>query len=301
MAFSNNLGSFGKKVRGMIDKFFYEDGEEEQSSYNEAAAFSGQQDTEARQAASYFAENTQAGPQPYVQQGYPPQTSVYQQSPYQYQPQAQPINPQYNAQFRPTQRNRRAQQEISDQSAMSLPQQSADVPAADTDTEPAVISTAGMSMRVMSVHSVQDCRVAISLLRGGDAVLLTMEGVTDGGEMRRFVDTLSGACFSLTATITKVSRYGCYLLAPSAFNVFCDGVISRMNTPPRPQMPPAQAAAGVQNDAPPKDVPDEQPSGASDKTPFYMRKPQQMNTRPIFEQQPAGKGYVPDFGEQTAR
>ena len=92
--------------------------------------------------------------------------------------------------------------------------------------------------RVVCARGMMDCRLAITLLRAGDAVLVTMENVKEQAEMRRLVDTLSGACYSLSASITKVSRHGVYLLAPQTMLVYADQLINQMNTAaPKPQRP----------------------------------------------------------------
>lgn len=92
--------------------------------------------------------------------------------------------------------------------------------------------------RVVCARGMMDCRLAITLLRAGDAVLVTMENIKDPAEMRRLVDTLSGACYSLSASITKVSRYGVYLLAPQSMVVYADQLINQMNgAAPKAQRP----------------------------------------------------------------
>ena len=89
-----------------------------------------------------------------------------------------------------------------------------------------------LTARVINARGMADCRSAITLLRNGDAVVIVLENVTEPTEMRRLVDTLSGACYSLTATITKVSRYGVYLLAPQSLAVFADQATNTMNNAP---------------------------------------------------------------------
>ncbi|MBQ9943585.1 MAG: cell division protein SepF [Clostridia bacterium] len=95
-----------------------------------------------------------------------------------------------------------------------------------------------VTTRVVCARGMMDCRLAITLLRAGDAVLVTMENIKDPAEMRRLVDTLSGACYSLSASITKVSRYGVYLLAPQSMVVYADQLINQMNgAAPKAQRP----------------------------------------------------------------
>ena len=90
--------------------------------------------------------------------------------------------------------------------------------------------TAGQNTWVINVRGMGDCCSAITLLRGGGAVLTVMENITDPAELHRLVDTLSGACYSLTATITKLSRNGVYLLAPKNVAVYTDQATKMMNS-----------------------------------------------------------------------
>jgi hypothetical protein len=143
-----------------------------------------------------------------------------------------------------------------------------------------------------------------------------MENITDHGEMRRLVDTLSGACYSLTATITKVSRSGVYLLAPQTLAVFADQATNLMNSAPvRSQARNYQPAytgqrvsyAPQQREAQPyRAQPQQQPySGGQEfaqrmaepeeaRQDFYQRPAPQEAQTPSFSAQPAGYGYAPD-------
>ena len=164
-----------------------------------------------------------------------------------------------------------------------------------------------------------DCRSAITLLRKGDSVLIVLENVTDPAEMRRLVDTLSGACYSLTATITKVSRYGVYLLAPQNMAVFTDQATNMMNSAPNrgqprnyPGFAHAQRGYAPQTAYPPQSgyqqpqpnpyaqpvqpQPFTQRTAAPEEPPqnFYQRPAPQEAQAPVFAPQPAGYGYAPD-------
>ena len=185
---------------------------------------------------------------------------------------------------------------------------------------------AQVATRVICARGMADCRMAITLLRNGDGVLVTMENVKDPAEMRRLVDTLSGACYSLNASITKVSRFGVYLLAPHTMPVFADQMINQMNgaRPQQPQQRPAyQPQQGYQPQAQPQGweyqqqayqpqqnswqpqqgyqqprqqgeftqrtaAPQENPGA------FYARPQQQAAQMPAFASQSANAGYVPD-------
>ncbi len=92
--------------------------------------------------------------------------------------------------------------------------------------------------RVITARGVSDCYSAITQLRLGDMVILVMDGINDPAEMRHYVDMLSGACYSLRATITKLSRHGAYLICPSQIRVYVDAATNQLNSGARqPQRP----------------------------------------------------------------
>ncbi len=98
------------------------------------------------------------------------------------------------------------------------------------------------AVRVINVRAVTDCYSAITQLRLGDIVILVMEQVSDPAEMRHYVDMLSGACYSLRATITKLSRHGAYLICPAQCRVYVDAATNQLNAPNRPVQRRAPAA-----------------------------------------------------------
>ena len=325
MSFSDKFGKLQSSFHRVMDRFLYEDegAAEEAEQQMQPQPQLQQADPGAQQAAQFYAAQNRAftAGQPYPPLGEaaaPAQPPVFQQEayrpaysaqmPYQpqvpvYQSQAQTADTRYNAQFQPTQRNRRARREMEDENVVQFPAGAMQMPVQESvpgkDGEDP--NDFGMSLRVMSARSIQDCRAAITLLRDGDIVLVTMDGVSDATEMRRYVDTLSGACFSLTATITKVNRYGSYLLAPQELGVFCDSVISQMNTPPRPRpAAPAQPAQQQAEAAAPRAAQPVQAAPGEREQPFYMRRPQQISSRPVFEQQPVANGYTPDLTDGAA-
>lgn len=249
--------------------------------------------------------NAPAQPSPYGQQmAY---QAAQQQAPMQQQPTAQPQQPVFQA----TPRNRRAERtnlfqqennvvDIASYQQPQQPQEQAGTPSA-------------FCARVINARGMSDCRSAITLLRNGDSVLIVLENVTDPAEMRRLVDTLSGACYSLTATITKVSRYGVYLLAPQNVAVYADQVTNQMNSAPaRAPMRAAQPAYNAAQGQPyagayqppqaanPYAAPQQnafmQRPAAPEETmqPFYTRTAPQAGQMPAFSSQPAGYGYAPD-------
>ncbi|MBQ8135827.1 MAG: cell division protein SepF [Clostridia bacterium] len=169
---------------------------------------------QAPQAGPYQAQPQQAAPQNMwqgqAQQGsMPPQSNPYQNvNPYQA---AQPVQPKQQAGGR---------------------ENVVYFPGTEAQREEA------FSARVISARSVSECYSAITQLRQGDIVILVMDHITDPAEMRHYVDMLSGACYSLRATITKLSRHGAYLISPSKVRVFVDATTSQLNSAARqPQRP----------------------------------------------------------------
>lgn len=171
------------------------------------------------------------------------------------------------------------------------------------------------SVRVITIRGFNDCRSAISYLRAGEILLVVMDGIQDQAEMRRYVDMMAGACFSLSASITKVSRYGAYLAAPGQVSVWADPTISQMNGSGRrtaaraPQTPntyrsyqgeyqqSAAQAYSYQEPAPQNAYNPYAPNtqnAAADGTEFYARQPQPTPEQPPFEAQERGTGYAPD-------
>lgn len=270
--------------------------------------------------------------QPYQQQPYAPQQG-YQMPPQQPQQAPQPQQPQYHANYQqqgyqPPQQPQQGGRfsrfgakgdnvvDIGDyqqKNGENAPQQ-----AMENAPQQAPVAT-----RVICTRGMADCRMAITLLRSGDAVLVTMENVKDPAEMRRLVDTLSGACYSLNASITKVSRFGVYLLAPHTMPVFADQMINQMNgarpqqaapayqPQPRPQyqplgyeQQPRQAAYDPQPQnawQPPQQQRQQdgftQRTAAPQENPgaFYARPQQSQPVQmPSFSSQSANAGYVPD-------
>lgn len=350
-------GTFNKiknATHRLFDKFFYDSEEAADTAYQDDSrypqqgqpyqAFAPQPEEDASAAftpQTAFTPQSQPVYQPQPDYRQPMQPEVQPASAYYGQQQTPPaVQTQYSAQMQPPQRNRRARQaednvvqfpvEQPSQAAYFKPEQPASQAPAEAapGTDPLRRAKPVTGIRVMNIRSIMDCRAAISLLRQGDLVLVTMETVGDANEMRRFVDTLSGACFSLMSTITKVSRYGTYLLAPVSMGVYCDAVISQMNSAgrakpkaqPQQQPAPAQGYGAMQpgqGEYPPQQYQQyqqyqqpqqpeyayRQPAPAAPVQPeqqFYARPAQQEARRPVFEQQAARYGYSPDREEEEA-
>ena len=345
MAVGDLFGSLKNSVMSAYNNFFY----------------SGRQATSARTKEAYQDAQHQAYPQqeegyqqPYQQQPVyqqpayqqPYQQQAAYQQPYQQQPAyqqpvgQQPVFQQAQAQPAAQARARRMQMHAAHQQENVVdfgsyqqsmgrqpvqpvqpaqPVQNAEPTAQETAQQTASL----LSARVINARGMGDCRSAITLLRNGDAVVVVMENITDPSEMRRLVDTLSGACYSLTATITKVSRHGVYLLAPQTVAVFADQATNTMNSAPaRPQArnyqpgfgagqrvtyaPQQQPAQPVQPQAQPQQYYADQAftqRAAAPEEPrqsFYQRPAPQVAQPPAFSAQPAGYGYAPDDMQAAA-
>ena len=311
MAFADFFRTVKDKASQMYSNFFYE-GRDVPESPRKGRAFADQEPTPPQQPQGQQFQNYQ---QPNQQQYYGGYQQFYQPAQQQYQ---QP-QPQFTPQPEQPQRFRRAAQHASNVVQVDFGSQQPEVPV----QEPAAQQPAALlSARIINARGMSDCRSAITLLRNGDAVLIVMENITNPGDMRRLVDTLSGACYSLTATITKVSRYGVYLLAPQTMAVFADQATNQMNAGPvRPQAPsfqanPAYAAQRPMTYTNPIQQPVQQPAQQpqpygqpqdfTQRTAvpeqaaqnFYQRPLMQDSAIPSFSNRPAGVGYAPD--EHTA-
>ena len=340
MAVGDLFGSLKNSVMSAYNNFFY----------------SGRQTTSARTKEAYQ-QDAQHQAYPQQEEGYQQpyqQQPVYQQPAYQqpyqqqaayqqpYQQQAayqqpvsqQPVSQQTQAQPAAQGRARRMQMHAAhqqenvvdfgsyQQSMGRQPVQPAQpVQNAEPTAQETARQTAGLlSARVINARGMGDCRSAITLLRNGDAVVVVMENISDPSEMRRLVDTLSGACYSLTATITKVSRHGVYLLAPQTVAVFADQATNTMNSAPaRPQARNYQTGFGAgqrvtyapqQQPVQPQVQPQQHYAdqaftqrAAAPEEPrqsFYQRPAPQVAQPPAFSAQPAGYGYAPDDMQAAA-
>lgn len=336
MAVGDIFGSLKNSVMSAYNNFFY----------------SGRQAPSARTKETYQDARNQAYPQqeegyqqpyqqqPVYQQPYQ-QQPVYQQQPAYQQPYQQPVSqqpvfqqaqaqPAAQARARRTQMHAARQQEnVVDfgsyqQNMGRQPVQPAQpVQNAEPTAQESAQQTASLlSARVINARGMGDCRSAITLLRNGDAVVVVMENISDPSEMRRLVDTLSGACYSLTATITKVSRHGVYLLAPQTVAVFADQATNTMNSAPArpqarnyqpgfagqrvtyaPQQQPVQPQAQPQPQQPYADAQAFTQRAAAPEVPrqsFYQRPAPQTVQPPAFSAQPAGYGYAPDDMQAAA-
>ena len=157
-----------------------------------------------------------------------------------------------------------------------------------------------LSACVVNARSIADCRNAIGILRTGDCVIAVMDSIADQAEVRRYVDTLNGACFSLGCTMTRLSaRVGVYLLAPAGMQVYTDRTTTQMNAQSRA---PQRANPGMQQSAfqspfAPQQgqMPYGQAAYQQPVNPFTPPQPVYAQPQqPAFSEQQPSQGYVPD-------
>ncbi len=251
MAVADFFGGLKNKVRSVYNNFFYDGGEApvpqgaQEYAPMQEQPYGGAQPQAAQWQQPYGGAPMQGYQQPVYQQPYQPQQTAYQQ-PYQQTVYQQPYqHAAYQPQPESQPRSRRMQHHAAQQDSNVVDfgayqqrqqPQPQPVPQAAPEAQTQQQTASLLSARVINARGMADCRSAITLLRSGDAVMIVLENITDPTEMRRLVDTLSGACYSLTATITKVSRYGVYLLAPQTLAVYTDQATNAMNSAPaRPQ------------------------------------------------------------------
>ncbi len=246
MALSDSLMQLKSKVTSAVNNFFYPKGE-----YPEDERVSGKK--------GGFGRKTPVNPPSYGENSYeggPWQDQEEAPNPFGTGPYVRPVpqesNPNANtnpytapqgaqapqagwsgAGYKPPQQQAAPQQGMGQQQAADnlvyFPSQEAQRP---LEAENA------FAARVINARTVSDCYSAITQLRLGDMVVLVMDSITDPAEMRHYVDMLSGACYSLRATITKLSRHGAYLICPSRVRVYVDAATNQLNSSARqPQRP----------------------------------------------------------------
>lgn len=333
MAFRNLMDSV-KNFFGPNNSFFNGPRAEEEAAYNPAPAAgdAGYYAQPQQQAAP------QQSAQPYAQPAYDPQPQqsayqapayqppyqqpqpAYQQPAYQAQPFQQPQQPAqpqmqqpaYSASplqqgYQPQQRNRRSAQHAQQaqqpeaENVVPFPGAAQQPQQAQPAAQPQQGAPAKqLSACVVNARSIADCRNAIGILRTGDCVIAVMDSIADQAEVRRYVDTLNGACFSLGCTMTRLSaRVGVYLLAPAGMQVYTDRTTTQMNAQSRaPQRANPGAQQNIwqtllepqQGQAPYGHAAYQQPVNPfAPPQPVYAQ-PQQ----PAFSEQQPSQGYVPD-------
>ena len=219
---------------------YYADTQDEQGAYNYSEYGYAEQQYAPPQ---YAHQQQQYSPQ----QQYAPQQQVPQQQVHYQQGYAQPNQyaqashaaafgtgmesdftpPSFQSQFAPKgytpevkpQRNRRADQHKVEpqENVVQFPQENA---------------VSRMDAYVINVSNVEACRQAMICLRKGQCTLIVMDQLSDRSEARRYVDMLTGACYALGGSMTRLSsKIGFYLMAPSGMTVYTDAVTSNANNP----------------------------------------------------------------------
>lgn len=312
MAFRNLMDSV-KNFFGPNNSFFNGPRAEEDTQYtaNEPQPYPPMQQGTAQPAPAGYEQQPMPQQMPqgaYQQPAQPFAQAAYQAQPFQ-QPQAAPQQqpqmqqPAYSASpmqqgYQPQQpRNRRAAQHAQQPEAENVvpfpaaavqqPQQ----PAAPAQPAP----KQAVSCVVINARSIANCRSAIDVLRSGDCVIAVMDNIADQAEVRRYVDTLNGACFSLGCSMTRLSsRVGVYLLAPTSMQVYIDQTTTQMNSHSRPP----QHAGAQQNVFQSMFAqPQAQPTygqAAYQQQPNPFAPPQPAYQQPAFSEQQPSQGYVPD-------
>ena len=116
---------------------------------------------------------------------------------------------------------------------------------------------------VVNVFNITSCRQAMSCLRKGQCTLIVMDQLIDKAEIRRYVDMLTGACYALNGTMTRLSaKIGFYIMAPSGMTVYTDSVTSNANAQPRQQQAPLYYASTTPGSMPTRGAGDFSAQGA---------------------------------------
>ena len=325
MAF-RNLTKGLKYFFGPNNRFFNEAREEEtsggeyyaqQSAAPAAADYAPRQNSYQQPQNGYF--NPQQGyQQPFRQQGYQPQQQAYQQpqQTYQQQPQYQPDYQQpqqqeygfqqqtVNQAYVPPRNRRTAQHTQTRENVVPFPgaaaQQQPQQPQQSAAPQQAAPASEQKkpSACVINVRNIGDCRSAIGILRSGDCVIAVIDSIADQAEVRRYVDTLNGACFSLGCTMTRTSsRVGVYFLAPANMQVLTDQATTQMNQQSRAPQRPRSAQPTFQNVyAAPQTAFSARPAYAAPQQPQYSapQQPAYQQPQAAYAAQDPAQGYSPD-------
>lgn len=236
--------------------------------------------------------------QPFQQPQVAQQQQPQMQQPQQMQQPAYSASPLQQGYQPPQQRNRRAAQhpqQAEAENVVPFPGAAAQPvqqqPAAPAQPAP----KQSVSCVVINARSIADCRSAIDVLRSGDCAIAVMDNIADQAEVRRYVDTLNGACFSLGCSMTRLSsRVGVYLLAPTSMQVYIDHTTTQMNSHSRP---PQQGGMQQRAFNGMFTQPQAQPTygqAAYQQQPNPFAPPQPAYQQPAFSEQQPSQGYVPD-------
>lgn len=208
--------------------------------------------------------------------------------------------PQYQTQFnaesflRGQQRNRRSQQHAPQTQGAGPSQAPAGNVVPFPGMQQPAPETRQMDAYVVNVYNIAACRQAMACLRRGQCTLVVIDQLIDKAEIRRYVDMLTGACYALGGTMTRLSaKIGFYIMAPSGMTVYTDPATSAANAPSRPQqMTPDRAARQAAERytpaayAPPRqDFRAQQPAAPADAPAEGLRPPAVRGDGPEFDQE----------------
>lgn len=325
MALGDLIGNLRTKVESAVNNFFYPDGEyiPQHGNVPQNMGDMPQMDqtpqVDPYMNGSYMPQAEPANP--YEQQAYAQQNMHAQGAQNYQQPQQSPYQQPYQGNgYQQPQQSAYAQQNTyqPQHAAQSKPQTEGNVVYFPNQQNIPQQETPAFAARVINARSVSDCYSAISQLRAGDMVILVLENIADPTEMRHYVDMLSGACYSLRATITKLSRHGAYLICPTPVKVFVDAATNQLNSvssrtaqrAPQPQFQSpnayqAQQAAYQQPQAPyqqnMQDPYQRRVAPDAHQVPYYSRSvapdPQMMATT----EKQVYNGYRPDMPMENAQ
>jgi len=148
---------------------------------------------------------------------------------------------------------------------------------------------------IINTRNLDECRNAIQCIRQGDIVVAVMDSIADQNELRRYVDMLSGAAFTLNGAMMRLSaRGGVYLISPPGVRAFTDQSTSQLNAQPSAARG-AAANYGMQYNTQPYNQ-----NGGVYAPPTFGQQQYGMyaQSASFMTQQTASQGYSPDAGSE---
>lgn len=91
-------------------------------------------------------------------------------------------------------------------------------------TFPAANETAQLPrIRITQLHSVQECYRIIEFMRDQEVVVVNTEPIASDQEVQRCIDMISGAAFTLSCSLTRITRAErAYLISPSRMEALAE-------------------------------------------------------------------------------
>ncbi len=83
--------------------------------------------------------------------------------------------------------------------------------------------------QIVQLRDRDECRAIIEHLKNNCTVALNMDNIASDTEKQRCVDMLSGAAYTLSCNISRISTRGVYLITPAAVRVTQDDATRRLN------------------------------------------------------------------------